>query len=262
MESSRVLNKSHRLRRVRETLANRYLRIGLILLVLATAAVILVLNNMLMPRYTRADAAFSMPLVEGLAREAAVETLQAYRLGAAQWDTVLDFSVERGTILAQSPLAGAQVKPGRTVYLKESDNTRDSVRVPNVVSATISAATNMIRRAGLVVGAVLPDSIPTPYADVVTRQHPPADSVVLRLDSVTIWFSTGLGYRLVEVPQMVGLPVQHALQLLRGMGLHATVYPQLESDGQNPTVLNQSQPPGTRVQEGSELTLFWESDGS
>ncbi len=135
-----------------------------------------------------------------------------------------------------------------------------SVRVPNLVSATISAARNMIQRAQLMVGEVLPDSFPTPYPDVVTRQYPPPDSVVLRRDSVSIWFSTGLGNRLVSVPLVTGLPMSEALDLLREAGLHAKVYPQSYAKRLDPRVLSQSHPAGNRVPEGSELTLFWNMD--
>ncbi len=260
MRRSRELSKFSALRRARATLGNRYLHAGLVVLALVATSAVLVFNNSVMPRYTRAGTAFSMPQVTGLSHDAAAETLLAHNLGAVQWDTVLDFSVERGTILAQRPLPGAQVKAGRTAYLKQSDNTRDSVRVPNLVSATISAARNMIQRAQLMVGEVLPDSFPTPYPDVVTRQYPPPDSVVLRRDSVSIWFSTGLGNRLVSVPLVIGLPMSEALDLLREAGLHAKVYPQSYAKRLDPRVLSQSHPAGNRVPEGSELTLFWNMD--
>ncbi len=260
MKSYHNLHKLAPVRHIRAALTNRYLHAGLILVALAAAIAILVLNNVLMPRYTHSGSAFSMPAVEGLTQEVAAETLHAYQLGTTRWDFVPDFSVTRGTVLSQSPPPGAQVKPGRTVYLKLSDNTRDSVQVPNLVSSTISAATNALRRAQLLVGSILPDSVPSPYPDVVVRQSPPAGSMVLLLDSVSFWYSTGLGSRLVEVPLMSGLPVQEAVRRLREAGLHARIYPQLDDTASDPPVVSQSHPAGTRVPEGSELTLFWNED--
>ena len=245
MRRSRELSKFSGLRRVLATLGNRYLHAGLIILAFGATAAVLVFNNSVMPRYTRAGTAFSMPQVTGLSHDAAADTILAYSLGAVPVGTpCLTSAWERGTILAQRPLPGAQVKAGRTVYLKQSDNTRDSVRVPNLVSATISAARNMIQRAQLMVGEVLPDSFPTPYPDVVTRQYPPPDSMVLRRDSVSIWFSTGLGNRLVSVPLVTGLPMSEALDLLREAGLHAKVYPQSYAKRLDPQVLSQSHPAG------------------
>ncbi len=261
--SFRPMVRSHDLNKVRKTRdepRNRGLGRGLLWLALASVAALLVFNNWVMPRYTRVGEAFSMPQVTGMDHETAVDSLQRGGLGAVQWDTVLDFSVTRGTVLAQRPLAYARVKPGRTVYLKVSDNTRYTVLVPDLVGETTDAARIKISRAQLQVGEVLANSVPGPYANIVIRQEPSPSTPALLGDPVTVWYSTGPGNRLVEIPDVVGQLVQWALADLRRAGLHGKIYPPVDTLGFVPTVSSQSHPPGTRVAEGTELTLFWDAE--
>ena len=261
MRRSRNLNRNSKLQRVRGALANRYLHAGLIVLTLVATATVVVLNTVVMPRYTRANATFPMPRVTGLLLEAAQDTLRAYGLGVVQWDTLFDPEPDYGTILDQRPSQGAKVKPGRTVYLKLSDTTRATVRVPELVNQHKTAAHNLITRARLSVGHVLPDSVKYYHTDHVTRQHPLSGTIALRGDSVSIWYSTGPGNRLVNVPRVTGLSVSMAQETLRADGLHAKVIPP-DTRTFDPTVVCQSPSPQSRLQEGKVVTLYWEEDSS
>ena len=259
MPRSHILDKVRAFSWVRMLLGNRHLHVGALSLVLLFAACVLLFNNLVMPRYTRAGAAFPMPSVEGLQRAVAESTLLAHDLEAAEWDTVSNFVFPSGTVLEQNPLPGAEVKAGRSVYLVLSDTTRDVVRVPAVITESVSAATNLIRRARLRVRA-LPDSIPHEHKGVVTRQQPPPDALVRWHDTVIIWYSTGLGNRLVEVPDLVGRPISEARAMLAAAGLIAYVYPPLDTLDLDPIVTMQDQPAGLRVREGRELRLMWEAE--
>jgi len=232
---------------------NKYLFAGLGGLALIAVALLLLLNNVLMPNYTRATEAFPMPNVESLSQEAAIETLRAHNIESITWDSVLNRSQARGTILLQHPRPNAQIKPGRTVYLQRAHHLRDTARVPQLVNEERERARGLVYLAGLVVREELPDPSPTPFPNVITRQFPPADSTVLKGDSVTFWYGIGLGNRLVEVPNLVGLSMADAERFLRAAGLYGQ-----RVDGSDTTAVVSGQGPaaGASVQEGSMIT-FW-----
>ena len=109
---------------------------------------------------------------------------------------------------------------------------------------------------GLRVAETLPDSIPHPHENTVTRQQPvPGDSLPQGA-SVRLWYSTGLGNSFASVPDVTGLTVREAQQALLENKLRSVVIGAREDeDLAEQVVQRQSREPGTRVLEGFEIRL-------
>jgi beta-lactam-binding protein with PASTA domain len=74
---------------------------------------------------------------------------------------------------------------------------------------------------------------------------------------VTLWYSTGLGREFASVPDVAGMTVREAQQLLIENKLRSVVIGarEGESAAEQP-VRRQSREPGTRVPEGFEIRLY------
>ncbi len=83
------------------------------------------------------------------------EKLDKLNLDYVMLDT-LDYNPDfpKNSVVEQDPLAGAQVKKGRKVYLKLNANSFVNVRIPNLIQNTYRQALPTLRAAGLNEGAI------------------------------------------------------------------------------------------------------------
>ena len=84
----------------------------------------------------------------------------------------------------------------------------------------------------------------------------------LDASTVTLWYSTGPSDTYEMVPDVVGLTVREARQVLLGNKLRALAVGVDEQDADEMTVLRQSREPGTRVRGGYEIRLFVTEEAS
>jgi beta-lactam-binding protein with PASTA domain len=161
------------------------------------------------------------------------------------------------------------------VYLTVNSGEIPTVELPDLTGMSVREARNRVTSMGLKVGTVLEDPIPSPYANTITKQEPPSGDTLQRGKTVDLWYSTGLGERQVEIPNVVGQSVEVARRFLLRRELRSVVVdtsmvqtdtaPQGASSGEGSTeetlfVRRQGRPPGTRVRAGTEIRLFTTND--
>ena len=261
-------------RRFTALLKNEYFWGGLGGLLLLAAGAYFLFNNVIMPSYTRHDASITVPNVETrpfqeAARQLRQRNLEVERVTAQNYNA----DVPRNAVVDQTPPPSVQVKPGRRIYLTVNSGTTPMVQIPEVEGMSLREGVNRIRSVGLNVEDTRPDSIPSPYANTITRQTPAPGDSLKEGSGVTLWYSTGLGDTYVEVPDVTNLSVQQAQERLYDKQLRSVVVganPEEEeapptSDEEDPsapadTVARQSREPGTRVRAGFEIRLYLKSD--
>lgn len=216
-------------------------------------------DKIVMPRYTRHETVVVVPDLLGRSVSQARDTLVARGLDMGEPLERFDRLREPNLILEQRPSPNTPVKPGRIVYVTVNRGTLPEVSIPRVVGLSRRGARNQLAAAGLFVQSEEPDSLPSPYANAITRQEPPPGSMVLQGDSVMLWYGTGLGSRIVAVPDVTGLPLSQARMMLGARGLRSVVLDMAEDDS-DPTIIRQSRDPGTEVREGFEIRLFTRLD--
>lgn len=199
---------------IKSVLTNRYLYIGVGVLLLLGIGLFVVFNYMLMPAYTRHDANILVPRVVDLSYDEAERLLREHDLRVEQEAQRFDPDAPRDAVVDQTPAAETLVKPGRRVYLTVNAGQTPTVTVPRLEGFSPREASNQLRAAGLRLGEVRADSIPHPYQNTVTRQTPGSGTTVREGESVTIWVSTGPGDEWVTVPDVTGMTVGEARQVL------------------------------------------------
>jgi beta-lactam-binding protein with PASTA domain len=242
-------------------------------LLLIGFAVYLLVDAVIMPTYTRHDVATRVPDVKNVSFKTADSLLTARNLQVQRQVGRYNPNVDTGIVVDQTPLPSSKVKPGRRVYLTVNAGEVPTVLIPDLSGMSVREAKNRITSADLVVGTVREDPIPSPYANTITKQEPPAGDSLKEGETVDLWYSTGLGEEEVDVPTVVGYTVAEARDVLLREELRSVVVDtNLTADAESGRPVNtdslertiyvrrQGQLPGASVRTGTEIRLFTTPD--
>ena len=201
-----------------------------------------------------------VPNVAGLTAAEAASKLQAAGLHATTKQVAA--LKPAGTVVAQTPAAGAKLVRGATVALTVSKGPA-RVSVPDVVGLARAAAERKVRAAGLTSRAVTVPS--TGPAGKVVAQSPPGGSSLTKGANVRLSVSqgtnpgggggtTGPKPARVKVPDVVGRQQAAAQRALAKAGLRSRVT-YVVSQQPEGTVVSQIPKAGTTVGRNSHVTL-------
>jgi len=263
---------------IRSLSVNPYFWGGLGVLAAVMVIVIFVVDAIIMPAYTRHDASVRVPKVENQPFEKAKTTLEDKQLDVRREVGRYNPNVGRGVVVDQNPLPNTTVKPGRRVYLTVNAGNVPTVTIPDLNGMSVREARNQVSAIGLTIDTIRADTIPSPYANTITRQSPTPGDSVKEGTSVKLWYSTGLADTTVAVPNVVGRSVANAQDALLKSKLRFVVVDTTtteegegesaeQTDGTGPDaglsgifVRRQGRAPGTQVRAGTEIRLFVTDD--
>lgn len=241
--------------------ANKYILGGLSVLVILFVAGFLVFDQIILPSYTRQGTSVSVPNVLNQPYEQAHAELADRELSVERVVQRYNASFPRDVVIDQNPPPDTRVKPGRYVYVTVNSGAQNRVMVPDLEGLSLREAINRLRSLGLEVSETLPDSIPAPNANTVTRQQPSPGDSLTEGSNVRIWYSTGLGRSYVTIPDVTGISVAEAQEILLESNLRYVVIGMQEgSEADDEIVQRQSREPGTSVREGFEIRLYLEEE--
>jgi beta-lactam-binding protein with PASTA domain len=170
--------------------------------------------------------------------------------------TLVASSQPRGTVISQSPPAGARVGEGTDVLLRVAKAKPVPqpvlVSVPSFAGSTVADARSRLQALGLVASVVQVAS--DEDKGTVISQSPSAGADVRKGATVTLRVSNGPAQ--VSVPSVVGLQEGSARSQLEGAGLQVTVVDQAVSDpSQDGVVVAQDPSGGAQAAKGSAVTI-------
>jgi beta-lactam-binding protein with PASTA domain len=207
----------------------------------------------------------AVPNVVGKRTPAAAAELR--KRGLVAKISSVDSNEPRGTVVSQSPAAGARVAKASTVVLRVPKGT---VTVPALIGQTRDVAVAKLKAVGLV-----PQVFPVPAAEpkgTVVTQSPSAGLRVPGDSKVRLRISDGQSPQVspppppppppaggtkpatVTVPDVTGQPQQAAQRRLNSSGLKAGVV-YVPSDEPEGTVVSQSPEAGTAQKRGRRIQL-------
>ncbi|MCU1329021.1 MAG: hypothetical protein JWN34_4391 [Bryobacterales bacterium] len=158
-----------------------------------------------------------------------------------------------GTVLAQTPAAGAEIPSHKTINLDVEQEAARDVLVPAISGLALTDAQDQLTKARLKPGKFTYDMAAAGKPNTVLQQNPragirvPLDTeidMVVKADSVS-------------VPALVGYSLQNALLQLQNMDLQMklseqVIDPRVRAPG---TVMSQTPPPQTVVSRKSEVSM-------
>ena len=244
---------------IRSLLTNKFLALGLLLILAIGIAAYLVFDKMMMPAYVGHEDFVTVPNVKNLELEDARLTLNQLNLPVEVEPGRFNPELPRDLVVDQNPSANMQVKPGRRIYITINTGATPESTVPSLVGISVDEAKNRLNAAGLIANSsdIRPDSIPSPHPNLVTKQFPDPGKIVEEGSRVRLWYSTGLGNALVTVPSVIGLTAAEAQRLLLRQKIRSVVLGGSTADDiSSMEIVRQTPGEGTRVKEGYEIRLF------
>jgi serine/threonine-protein kinase len=239
----------------RDTIWHR-LVIFLVIPVLAIVILALLADFVIMPWITRHGDEFPLPDVVGMSLTDATEAFaeEGIEIEIAGEEPTPDRP--EGTVLTQTPAAGSMVKKGRRIKLIISAG-QEMVSVPSMVGFSQRQAELRLKEAGLKSGSfnwAVDDSMQ--FANVLVYSVPSEGSLVPKGMQINLFFSRGSQTSIIFVPQLVGLNLDEAQNVVDSVGLNISKVDFAVNLVLLPyTVMWQSVQPGSKVEIGTSIQL-------
>ena len=155
-------------------------------------------------------------------------------------------------MLAQNPVAGAEVLTGTQVRLNVSKGVEE-IETPNVVNQPVAQAQQALTDAGLRVEVTEQPSDDVPEGQVVS-QAPQAGVPVAKNSIVRLVVSSGPEQP--TVPNVINQSEGEARAAIQGLGLQVDVGDQSSNTIPAGNVIDQDPAPGTQVEPGSVVRII------
>ena len=186
-----------------------------------------------------------VPKLVGLSLAEAQGTAQRAGIDVAVETRAYSDAVPVDAIASQDQPPGKRVKAGRVINVVVSLG-REMIAVPDLVGQPLLQSRLVVEGARLQIGQVNERFDDTVKPGLIISQDPPAGTRIPRGSALTLLVSRGP--ELVEMPVLVGRPLEEARRRLEELGLivrqvRSAVSPDLEPG----TVVDQSPDPGRRV---------------
>lgn len=238
---------------LKQILTNKYLYISVGILILLGSVTLFTLDKFVMPMYTNFNEGVTVPDVTRISLEEAEELLSNNGLRVEIADRRANSAFPADYVIDQSPSPSVIVKPNRKVYLTVNAAVKPQVVVPNVVNLSLRNAQIQLQNYGLQVGSISYES--SRFKNVVLRQSTPQGTTVEKGRTIDLVVSDGLGDKIVDIPEIIGLRLPDAQLKLREVGLRVgEIRFQPIKDVIPNTVLDFT-PKVTQLVEGGTLTL-------
>ena len=138
-------------------------------------------------------------------------------------DSIFIIGKVGGTVIKQHPLAGKQVKHGRTIYLTVAANQPVKIKMPKLVDRSLRQATSILETYGLEVGEL--EYRPDMCMNCILRQKIEGEYIeegtrIRKGSVIDLVVGQGLGSILIEVPYLLEFNLEMATNLLQSKSLN------------------------------------------
>ncbi|MET1133887.1 MAG: Stk1 family PASTA domain-containing Ser/Thr kinase [Aeromicrobium sp.] len=228
--------------------AGKWWALALVLLAIAAAVGLALMLNNGDPEVNTPKV--DVPRVEGLDVPTATNRLESKNLVVGETSEQTSADIPEGQVITTDPEPGTTVDEGTAIDLVVSSGP-ELVDIPNLTSYSFDEAKDLLEgdRYGLEVKRQNTDS-DQPKGRVL-NSNPPPGTEVERGSTVTLIVSRGQ----VDVPNVVGQPVDAATKTLEDAGLKVSVQNDPAGTAPDGTVTEQSREPGSMVAPGTTITL-------
>ena len=194
----------------------------------------------------------AVPDVTGKQMTLARQILEDQHLRVTVAETY-DASVPVGVVVSQTPEAGTMVKEERaiTIYVSKGG---EELEMPNLRGLNQSDAIDKLQQMGLRLGSAY-ETFSDEDSGTVISQDPRSGTRISKGQTVDITVSKGQKIKKVSVPDVKGVPVDHARTIIEGSSLSVGGTSEQESTQAAGTVVSQSPAAGTEVDAGSSVRL-------
>lgn len=166
--------------------------------------------------------------------------------------------VEEGAVIRTQPRAGSEVDSGSTVTLIVSSgpDEPETVRVPDIIGLSGSDAEEMLQDSGLFVSGSRSEES-NEEEDTVLEANPRVGTEVEVDSGIFLVLAVSVPIPLVEVPDLIGSPLDQAIRTLSDYDLAVRREIAVESSAPEGDVIDMDPGPGAEVDAGTAVTLYY-----
>ena len=234
-----------------------------IIAIVVTLLIIFTMVSLFLNRYTRHGESLSVPDIRGLKIEDAIHVLAQKKLRYIISDSLYFDDKPKLSILDQNPAPQSNVKEGRFVYVTINSNKAPQVNLPNLLDVSLRQAEAMLASSGLKVGKRIYK--PDLAKDVILDAQYKGASLLFGVKigkgtAVDLVLGDGLGGETIDMPDLTGLTLEEANNLLQSSSLTigSVVYMGSINDTTRAKVVRQNPPfsEGATINGGQPIDLF------
>lgn len=231
---------------------SKFIIVPLLVLVLF----IILLNEIIMPIYTRHGQAVRVPQVVDMTYESARTLLERSDLVIVEQAKKFDSHFRAGVIMAQNPNVDSNVKKGRRVYVLVSKG-EPLVDVPRLIGLSERNAVFEISKVGLELRSINYQHSDQIHNGVVMEQSMSENLEVKAGQKIDIVISLGRFPNRFIVPDIIGRSLKDAKRVIKQYGL-AVGYISFQKEPEllPETVIEQSLVANSEVSKGSAIDLI------
>ncbi len=201
----------------------RGLLVNLVLLLIIIGILVMMFFFLYLPGVTHHGETITVPNLEGMQLEEMDEFLGKRNFRYEVADSGYSEQYPPLAILKQYPLPGAKVKEKRKIYLTVKARKPKSVKMPNLIDGSLKNAELVLRSYGLKLGKIeyKPDLASNAVLEqrINGKQVEPGTMVPLGTE-IDLIVGDGLGNRVFEMPNFLGLELEEASFTIVGSGLN------------------------------------------
>ncbi|MCX5725759.1 MAG: PASTA domain-containing protein [Candidatus Saganbacteria bacterium] len=222
------------------------------LLVLITSPVVL---SYIYMTYLATLDEVAVPNVTWMTIDNATKKLEEIGLRARIAERAYERSVPEGSVVSQRPEPGKKAKVGRVVSLKVSIGKR-KVIVPNLVGRPFSQVEVVLEESGLKIGNQSEEDSEQYQTGVVCRQFPLPNVEIDMGSFVDVYIARNSNFGIVEMPNLVGKPVDEAKHILKSLKLIPIIFYNETKQILKGTVLSHEPSEFQSIEMGGRVKLF------
>ncbi len=193
-----------------------------------------------------------VPKVEGFSVSVAKTKLEEKGLTYKILEAV-DSSLPKDYVVKQSKPENALVAKGAEIEITPSAGPK-LVKVPDVLSDSLTAATMKLRNANLEI-EVIEEASENISVDKIIRQDPLPNTQAFEKDKVRVYVSTGLPEGTTEVPNVINDTEAEAVEKLESLGFVVLVSPAKDTSKADDRVILQDPAGNTTKPTGSSVII-------
>jgi len=234
--------------------------------ILTGAILVVAFFNIYLPYTTNHGQTITVPNLQGMHKDQLEEFLA---------DRDLDFQIDDSTyhsgsqpfvVFQQYPLPGFKVKQNRKIYVSINSKNPPLVKMPNLKDRSFINAQRELESFGLLLGEI--KYVPDLQLNAVLKQSQngreiPEGELIPKGSKIDLMVGDGLSNQELDVPNLSGMPLDEALELLQGSNLQkGTVISEEKSGAAINSVIRQKPEAGTKIREGDMIDIWISGPGN
>ena len=235
-----------------------------VMIIFTISIVILIALFFLILRFSIRGKTVEVPDIVGKSFLEASQMLNKSNLGTPIIEgEKYNVSMPEGYIVEQKPKAESKVKTGREIKVFVSKGTEAGV-TPDVIGENVADAQAILQNSGLEVGIITSvHSDDYPQEGHIIAHTPPPHAMVQKGMKVNLLVSMGRTYVKLTMPDLSGMYLEDALELIKVRGLRQGLIEREISPDVNEAgiVLDQTPSPNENVRKGAAINITVSSTG-